>query len=211
MYITKTVSSGSKWLIEEPCAFQELTIEEGVEISAPEGKELTLIVNGVGTPLEPGKYIGDVRITLSETYGIPPCGMHKMRGNPPEPTRAAICIVNGKLDEDKSVLDMAEGGAVDAGHIKDVRIRSNEDDFVGIAIDGRSPSTISNWSSRAMAPTTSSAAEPASSRTAPVRSRSTTRAYTCAASPAARCRPAVTRPSPSTSPICSTSALRRTP
>ena len=47
-------------MVKESQALSRLTIAEGASIAAPEGKYLTLTVNGVTCTPRPGTYEGDV-------------------------------------------------------------------------------------------------------------------------------------------------------
>ena len=54
--------------VSESAAYEEVTITPGGSLAAPEGKFVTLTVNGIGVDPVPGTYTGDVRITVSDAF-----------------------------------------------------------------------------------------------------------------------------------------------
>lgn len=62
----------SDWLVENTVHYSELTICPMAQLYAPEGKYVSLIVNGIGQELKPGTYRGDVVLAVSEHYHMPP-------------------------------------------------------------------------------------------------------------------------------------------
>ena len=104
MYQTKVVQKGvpkqclyqCTWLVEETTEFSELTICEGASVIAPEGKYLTLTVNGIGKEMKPGTYKGDVILSVTDNYLMSPHGL--MRANQISRNfHTAICVENGKV------------------------------------------------------------------------------------------------------------------
>ena len=100
-----------KWIIDKTVHFDQLTICENAEIFAPEGKMVTMIVNGVVLDMKPGKYIGDVILYVSDEYEAPLGGL--MRFNKVVPVmNAAICVEEGKVSQEKSVSAAVHYGTV---------------------------------------------------------------------------------------------------
>lgn len=100
-----------KWIIDETVRFRELTICENAEIFAPEGKIVTMIVNGIVLDMKPGKYMGEVVLYVSEEFEAPFSGL--MRYNQITPVmNPAICVEDGKLVPEKSVSPAVHYGAV---------------------------------------------------------------------------------------------------
>ena len=100
-----------KWIVDETVRFRELTICENAEIRAPEGKMVTMIVNGVVLDMKPGKYIGDVVLYVSDEFETPVGGLMRMNKvvavlNP------AVCVEDGKVIPEKSVSPAVHYGTV---------------------------------------------------------------------------------------------------
>ncbi len=57
-----------KWEVTESQSFSSLTIADGASIVAPEGKYVTLTLDGTTHTIQPGSYEGDVKITVSDNY-----------------------------------------------------------------------------------------------------------------------------------------------
>ena len=66
MLETKTVTG--TWLVEETTHLYDLTIAPGAELKAPEGKFIAMTVDGIGYDPKPGRYHGDIVLTVAETY-----------------------------------------------------------------------------------------------------------------------------------------------
>ena len=56
------------WTVPETTALTALTIAPGASIAAPEGKYVTLTVDGVTRTIAPGVYEGDVRLSVSDNF-----------------------------------------------------------------------------------------------------------------------------------------------
>ena len=139
--MVKTVTD--KWLVEETTHLTQLTIEEGAELAAPEGKGLTLTVDGVGWEIAPGHYTGDVVVTVSDYFDMPPAGLfagmdiHTMM-------RTAICVEDGKLSEEKCVPAIVTGGSYSAAEANGIKIIGTQEEFNGILVDGDSTFTLND-------------------------------------------------------------------
>ena len=62
----------SDWLIEQTVHFRSLTICPRANLTAPEGKYVSLVVDGLGRDLVPGTYEGDVVLAVSDLTEMPP-------------------------------------------------------------------------------------------------------------------------------------------
>jgi hypothetical protein len=62
----KTLAAGEAWALTETTSLDSLTVGEGATITAPEGKSLTLTVDGVETPIAAGAYSPNVVLTLTD-------------------------------------------------------------------------------------------------------------------------------------------------
>ena len=54
MLLNKIVEVCTPWRVDKTYHLYELTIKPGAELIAPEGKFLTLTVDGCGRPIKPG-------------------------------------------------------------------------------------------------------------------------------------------------------------
>lgn len=129
---TKIVQRGV-WKVEQSTALTALTIAPGASIAAPEGKYVTLTVDGVTRTIEPGVYEGDVRLTVCDNFT-----RSSMRFG--EETisnyHAGVIVDDGKLVERSSVLAAVQGGTVTDKKAEGVRIESREWDFNGFYLTG---------------------------------------------------------------------------
>lgn len=129
------------WLVEETVAYEDLTITETARIVAPEGKFVALTVNGMGYPLKPGHYVGEVTLSVSEGYCMEPHGL--MTANQiARLFHTAACVEDGKLREDKCIPALLNGGSVTDEAMTDVYIASGEESFNGLVIAGDSCYTL---------------------------------------------------------------------
>ncbi len=137
-----TVLYQTTWLVEETVHFNDLRILANAEVIAPEGKYITMTVNGVGHAIEPGHYKGDIVLTVSDSYLMGPGGL--MRGN--QITRymhAGVIVENGKVQPSKGVAAIIDGGEVTDTCADGIYIGTSEEGFNGIVIDN-SDYTIKN-------------------------------------------------------------------
>jgi hypothetical protein len=128
------------WVVEKSAALRSLTIDEGASLAAPAGKSLTMTIDGIGTAIRPGSYVGNIFLTVSDELILPASGL--MRKGKPRPYRTAIFIKDGKYIEGKSVPAIVRGGKVTDSAATGVSIFGCEDDFNGIIILGDSTYTI---------------------------------------------------------------------
>jgi hypothetical protein len=139
MNATKIINEGV-WVVENNTTLSSLTIAEGASIAAPEGKSVTMTIEGIGTATKPGSYKGDVFLTVSHNFLMPPGGL--MRKSKPKAMRAAIVIEDGKYIAAKSVPAIVQGGQVTDRAAKNISIFACQDNFNGIIISGKSIYTL---------------------------------------------------------------------
>jgi len=131
---TRMVLYQCEWIVEDTMEFQELWIRERAIIKPPEDKELTLIVNGVICDLKPGRYFGEVVLRVSDYYVTPPTGL--MYYNQILCTLTpALCVENGRVSHEKSVIEGVWGGNVSDTEANGVYIGSSAECSNGIVID----------------------------------------------------------------------------
>jgi hypothetical protein len=128
------------WVVEKSAALRSLTIDEGTSLAAPAGKSLTMTIDGVGTTIQPGSYVGNIFLTVSDELILPASGL--MRKGKPRPYRTAIFIKDGKYIKEKSIPAIVRGGKVTDSAAVGVSIYGCEEDFNGIIILGDSTYTI---------------------------------------------------------------------
>lgn len=138
MYITKTLTGAQ--VIESTCTFGELIIGEDAVLSAPEGKNLTLSVNGLSTEIAAGTYKGNVVLSVSDQFILPPENPF-MRGQE-HAFRPVICIENGEISEAKGIPALVRGGKVTPRRIDGVGIYGTDEELTGIIVAGNSEVVI---------------------------------------------------------------------
>ena len=152
MLKNRVVEPGVPWLVEETEELYSLFINEGAEIVAPEGKFLTLTVNGVGKPIQPGRYFGEVVMSVVTPYEMQAHGLKlnfaEMTGKDisglDTPMKQALVISNGEIVEDQTNKAILQGGEITGSETDGVYITSTEEDYCGIIVDGEKAYTIKN-------------------------------------------------------------------
>jgi hypothetical protein len=130
-YREKTVRA--EWTPERSERYSRLVIEKGASIKVPEGKFVTLTVDGVGTAPLPGEYVGDVRLTVCDEFI-----RTSLRFGEETVTsfRSGVCIDDGKRIGASSVSAIVRGGEVTDAKADGVSIESREWNFNGFYITG---------------------------------------------------------------------------
>ncbi len=139
--LIKTIEQST--VISQPFACDRLVIADGAELTAPEGKFLTLTVNGMGLPIEPGTYVGDIKVSVSKLHHMPAHGLHTMSGRT-EQLHTAVVVHNNTLVEDECTPAIVQGGSVSAAKAENIYIASAEESFNGILVTGNSEYTVQN-------------------------------------------------------------------
>jgi hypothetical protein len=140
MAAAHTVDAGAKWEVAETTILSELTIAPGASVTAPEGRSLSMTVDGVERALKPGAYRGNIVLTPAQDIVIPYDGMGTKQNYK---YRAAILIDNGAFVPAKSVSAAVTGGSVTNTAADNVKITSVGELFNGIVINGDSTYKIS--------------------------------------------------------------------
>ncbi len=134
--ISKKLYQPGAYLIVVYMQLNALIIEEGAELKAPDGKALFMTVFGVGKPILPGNYKGDIRISVADEFTLQPGGL--CRTGLPKIYQTAIYIEDNQYDRQRSVPAVVQGGTVTGTEINDITIRSTLDGFTGMVIRGDS-------------------------------------------------------------------------
>jgi hypothetical protein len=132
---SKTITKGETWVVEKTTELDELTIEEGGEIAAPEGKVVELVYEGIGREPGPGYYIGRVVLAVAEPHTIPPSCIFRDSGRDNH-LHAAVSVKNGKLKKNQSLSPVVWRGDITDGCAKGVKITSSSRTQTGIVVDG---------------------------------------------------------------------------
>ena len=143
MLKSRIVEACTPWHVKKTEHLYDLTIREGAQIIPPEGKFLTLTVNGCGRDLKPGSYHGDVVVSVTEPYIMGPHGLMMMSGRH-TPFKQAAVIVDNKVIESQCVPAILQDAAIGETETDGLYLASSEEDFNGIIIDGSTNYTIKN-------------------------------------------------------------------
>jgi len=138
--VFKKLDAGSVWVINGTTRLTGLTISEGASIKAPEGYSVTMTYYGVGVPIKPGVYKGDIVLTITMDIPI------KYGSFDPYKFKTAVYVENGKYVPDKSVAAIRGNGKVTDNSADDLNINSKEEKFNGIIVksDTKASYTINN-------------------------------------------------------------------
>lgn len=136
----KSVDSGTNWVVDKTTYLSRLTIAKDAHVSAPQGQEITLTVNGIETGINPGTYTGDVVLT--------PTGQNLVEYsfgnvNLVHHFRQALYLNNTDIEAARSVLSAAGKYSLNNGVVTAATITSVGENFNGIYA-GSGTHTIKN-------------------------------------------------------------------
>ena len=97
-------------LITETFSCEHLIIDSDAVLRAPDGKYLTLTVDGATKAVLPGEYQGDITLSVA-SYFVEDVYPSVNRGKPID-LETAVCVVDGKVLSDKSVPAAVHGGRI---------------------------------------------------------------------------------------------------
>lgn len=121
----------SNWVVTRTTQLNQLTIANGVTITAPEGYDVTLTVNGIGKTIQPGTFKGNVVLSVTKQNVV-----QYAKANLTHYFRQALYIdANGVID-DKSVTAAVVGGKMANTSADNIKINSEEENFNGIYVKG---------------------------------------------------------------------------
>jgi len=66
----KNLAAGATWVVDKTTNLGSLTIAEGAAIKAPEGNNVTMTVDGIGTAIKSGEYKGKIVLTVTKEIKI---------------------------------------------------------------------------------------------------------------------------------------------
>ncbi|MFT4077398.1 MAG: hypothetical protein QM647_17865 [Asticcacaulis sp.] len=122
----------SAQIVSERTALSSLVVTADGALKAPEGKSLTLTVNGIGTGIAPGTYTGEVVLTPTENIVVSP-----MLGGTPYSLRAGLYI-DGGFVHSKSVPSVLGNANITDTGASNLKLTSNDPTFTGVIITGKS-------------------------------------------------------------------------
>jgi len=113
--------------------FDQYVIEKGKSYRAPEGSYLTMLVNGVETPIEPGQYSKVRMIVTKDTKFIGSYPWHGSTITPP--FRTGLFIDSTGIDKSKSVLEGFTTGSFNSAEVDGITIKGKSGDFSALIDD----------------------------------------------------------------------------
>ena len=129
----KSVAAGSPWIVQKTTQLRRLTLAPGAVVRAPDGRELTLTVNGVETALQPGTYVGDVVLTPTDAHVV---HFDFMDAHLVHRFRQAMYLDENGVVVERSVPAAIRGHRRHGGVITGLKIRSSGDAFNGVVAKG---------------------------------------------------------------------------
>lgn len=135
--ISKTVESGLVWEVKQDLALYVLHFKEGGAITAPEGKQLTMTINGVGAEIVPGYYKGDIRLMLTDIYDMTPHGLRSM-AQIHTPMNPALVIRDNAVDRARSATILLHDGSYDGRRMAGTYMATTKGEQNGVIIEGDS-------------------------------------------------------------------------
>lgn len=135
-----SVGAGETYELSATTTVSELTIADGGKITAPDGYDISLTLNGVetgqlltetggtGTLIQAGTYRGDVVLTVTESNEI-------TYNTLTFPFRQALYVDADGVVAEKSVLSAVRGGKVTNSYAKNVSITSTGEVFDGVFVE----------------------------------------------------------------------------
>ena len=129
------------WLVENTVHYYELTICPMAKLHAPEGKYVTLIVNGVGHDIVPGTYRGDVVLTISDHYHMEPHAL--MQQNDISIDMEAAVVVSNE-GADVRVPELITGGTITNKSAENFYMGTTAQSYNGIIVTEDAEYTVKN-------------------------------------------------------------------
>jgi hypothetical protein len=128
--LNPVIVAGDSWIVDQTTHLQSLKIEPGAAVSAPAGRSLTMTVDGIEATLKPGKYRGDIVLTVTDPHTVKFTDILKHN------FRQALFIDQSGIVPAKSVLAAAGPVQLKDGVLTGADVRSMGDNFNGIVVAG---------------------------------------------------------------------------
>jgi hypothetical protein len=126
---SKSVDSGTTWTVDKTTDLGSLTIAPGAQVVAPEGKSLTLSVDGTETPIAPGTFSGKVVLSVTDQF---PVKFEGMGASMVHLFRQALYLDDKGVVDSKSAEAAAGSYSYQSGVLSGVVIKSVGENFNGI-------------------------------------------------------------------------------
>ena len=123
--LNRTIVAGDSWIVDKTTTLESLNVQAGAAIAAPAGHSLTMTVDGVETDVKPGKYKGNIILTVTDEYPV------KFSDLLVHHFRQAIFLDKNGVVKDKSVLAAAGNYSLNDGVVTGVHIESIGANFNG--------------------------------------------------------------------------------
>jgi len=128
------LKKNEKWTLAETVRLDELIIHDGASVAVPQGKTVTLTVDGDEKEWKAGNWTGDVVLTVCDGYGRK--GGIGPSTNFVSSFRGAIYVDETGVVENKSVPAALQGGSYDSEKLEGAKIVSEGPLFGGISVAG---------------------------------------------------------------------------
>lgn len=130
--VSKTLFQ-STWMVLNTVHYTKLTICPRAKLVAPAGKFLTLTVNGIGHDIAPGEYVGDVVLTVADSYFMEPHAL--VRANQiGRDFAAAVVVKDGSAD--LRVPALLQSGTVEDGKTEGANFSTSAQCYNGFVVTG---------------------------------------------------------------------------
>ena len=128
-------------IIEKDIGVKKLTIKEGGKLKAPEGKYLTVLVNGIVLEPEEETYEGEIELLVRENFTR---STTRFGEETISNYQAAVIVNDGNVVLESSVLPAVQNGSITNDFAKNITIEAREWDFNGFYITGDTEYEIDN-------------------------------------------------------------------
>lgn len=128
--LNPTVVAGDSWIVNRTTTLKSLKLEPGAAVAAPEGRSLTMTVDGVETGLKPGHYRGRVVLTVTDKHPV------KFSETLVHNFRQALYLDANGVVPSKSVVAAAGPYTLKDGVLSGAQVRSVGENFNGIVVAG---------------------------------------------------------------------------
>jgi hypothetical protein len=132
---SQSVAAGGTLTVEKTTRLAALELGSGAQLLAPGGKVLTLTVDGVETASAPGKYLGDIVISVNDDHPVNFAGMGSV-GAKIHHFRQALFIDATGVVAGKSATSAAGHYSYANRVLSGAEIRSTGENFNGIVVTG---------------------------------------------------------------------------
>jgi hypothetical protein len=135
-----TVQANETLTISSSLYLSQLTLGSGASVAAPTGYSVTLTVDGVGVAQEARTYRGNIVLTVTEDIDV---SYEASDGDTLDHVlRTGVYVNDGAVVAGKSVSAIVQGGTVTNTQADNITIRSLEEKFNGVIVEGASTYTV---------------------------------------------------------------------